>query len=52
MLYRSVLTQYSYNRNFYCSWPASYIRGRSIVGYSPPQGQQVSTTLQNSTIIV
>ena len=50
--YHSVLSQYSYFRDFYCSWPASRLRDRTIVGYSPPPGQQVSEILWNINITV
>ena len=48
----SVLTQYSYYRDFYCSWPASRLHDRGIVGYIPQLYQQVSTILWNITITV
>ena len=48
----SVLTQYSYYRDLYCSWPASRLRDRAIVDYIPPPGQQVSAILWNITIHV
>ena len=48
----SVLNQYSYYRDFYCSWPASRLYDIAIVGYSTPPGQQVSEILWNITIPV
>ena len=52
VLYRSVLTQYSYYREFYYLWPASHLRDRAIVGYIPTLGQQVCAILWNITITV
>ena len=49
--YCSVFTQYSYYRDF-CLWPESRLRDRTIVGYSPTPGQQVSAILLNITITV
>ena len=49
---RSVCTQYSYYRDFFCSGPLLLLRDRDIVGYSPTPGQQVSLVLLNITITV
>ena len=49
---RSVLTEYSYYREFYCLWPVSHLRDYDIVGYNPPPGQQVSEILWNITTTV
>ena len=48
----SVLFQCSYYHDFYCSWPASRLRYRAIVGYSPPTGQHISAIFLNVTITV
>ena len=49
---RSVLTQYSYYRDLFCSGPASRLRYCVIVGYSPTPSQQVSAILWNDTTTV
>ena len=49
---RLVLTQYSYYRDFYCLWPSSPLHDCTIVGYSPPTGQQLSAILWNINLTV
>ena len=49
---RSVFIQYSYNRDFFCSVPASRLRDHVIVGYSPTPGQQLSKILLNINITI
>ena len=50
--YCSFLTQYSYYRDLYCSWPSSHLFDCAIVGYSLSPVKQLSEIFWSITITV